>query len=43
MLSTLDVGNAYVEVQRKVKEDGKYSVITVKQPSCIQQIHEWSG
>jgi len=24
MLSTLDVGNAYVEMQRKVKEDGKY-------------------
>jgi len=41
MLSTLDVGNAYVEVQRKVKENGKYSVITVKQPSCIQRYNKY--
>ena len=41
MLPTLDVANSYVEVQRKVKQDGKFSTNLVKKPSCIQRYNEY--
>ena len=41
MLSTMDVGNRCVEVQRKVKNDGKFAVIHIKQPSCIERYNKF--
>ena len=41
MLPTLDVANSYVEVQRKVKQDGKFSTNLVKKPSRIQRYNEY--
>ena len=45
MLSTIDCANEYVEVERKVKINQKWSKIKVKKPFVIkiQCIHEWCG
>lgn len=41
MLSTLDTGDQFVEVDRKIKKDGKFSKITVKQPYCVKRYNKY--
>ncbi|XP_057291023.1 piggyBac transposable element-derived protein 4-like [Hydractinia symbiolongicarpus] len=41
MVSTIDRADKFVEVQRKVKADGKFSTVTVRQPECIQRYNSY--
>ena len=41
MLSTIDLASDYFEVERKVKVDGVWTTITVKQPACIKRYNSF--
>ena len=41
MVSSIDQADKYVEVERKVKSDGKFYIITVRQPECIQRYNRY--
>ena len=41
MLSTIDAADDHVEVERKVKVDGAWKTITVKQPACIKRYNNF--
>lgn len=41
MLSTIDQADQYVEVNRKIKKDGQFSTVSIRQPRCINRYNQY--